>query len=103
MRGRMPTVDNSELDRWRAMDAAHVLVSLADHVKADAAFRPAAAEGTTRVHVSAAGRDWELLLRGTRFFNTRTREGGGGAVDLAMHLFGVPFKAAVSLLRKHGL
>jgi hypothetical protein len=99
----MKSVDNLNLSRWRSLDARAALCALADHVREDRTYRPIGAAGTERLYVSAAGHDWELLVNGPKFFDTRAGHGGGGAVDLAMHLFGLPFKGAVSLLRERGL
>lgn len=96
----MPRVDTEELRRWRGLDAATVLSSLALHAKPDPTFVPIKAERTSRWHANAAGRDFELLLTGPKFFDTRAEKGGGGAVDMAMHLFRLDFKAATELLRR---
>jgi hypothetical protein len=96
-------VDNARLERWRSLDARHVLDLVADFVKDDTSFQPSKTPHTARVHVSAAGHDWELLLTGPKFWDTRAAKGGGGAVDLAMHLFDLPFKKAVRLLQERGL
>jgi hypothetical protein len=53
-------------------------------------------------HVGAGGADWEILVDGARFYDTRAGKGGGGAVDLVMHLWRVPFKQAVKMLREAG-
>jgi hypothetical protein len=76
---------------------------LATYAKRDANFAPIKDAATSRWHINAQGREFELLLTGAKFFDTRARRGGGGAVDLAMHLFGVDFRDAVLLLRQHGL
>jgi hypothetical protein len=99
----MKSVDNSELTRLRNMEALRTLGLLAEHVCVDRDFKPTKSHATRRVHVSAAGAEWELLVNGPKFYDTRTGQGGGGAVDLAMHLFGLPFKGAMSLLRERGL
>jgi hypothetical protein len=39
----------------------------------------------------------------TKFFDTRAEKGGGGAIDLAMHLFRIDLKAATGLLGKKNL
>ncbi|MBF5008765.1 hypothetical protein [Burkholderia pseudomultivorans] len=75
---------------------------MAEHMKLERDFAPVRAFNTRRVHVTAAGADWELLVDGARFFDTRKRKGGGGAVDLVMHLWRVPFKQAVKMLREAG-
>jgi hypothetical protein len=99
----MNSVDNLSLSRWRSLDARAALCVLADHVEEDRTYRPLDGVKTTRLHVSAAGHDWELLVSGPKFFDTRSGQGGGGAVDLAMHLFALRFKGAVSLLQERGL
>ena len=59
--------------------------------------------GTERWHATVRGREFELLLTGTKFFDSRAEKGGGGAVDLASHLFGTEFRGAVACLRQKGI
>lgn len=92
-------VDNFELERYRDLPALEVLLLLATYVKVDSTFKPLKAMSTQRVHVRAGDADWELLVEGPRFFDTRARKGGGGAVDLVMYLWRVPFRNAVAMLR----
>jgi hypothetical protein len=91
---------SADLVRWRSLDAFQALHILADYVKEDETFKPTQASSTRRVHATAAGADWELLVDGPKFFDTRASTGGGGAVDLVMHLWRVPFKKAVIMLRR---
>jgi len=92
-------VDNSTLARWRDLDAVVVLLAIADHAKQDVEFRPRQSHDTTRWHASAAGLDYEILCTGPRFLDTRANRGGGGAIDLVMHLLGLDFTRAVAVLR----
>jgi len=92
-------VDKSSLARWRTMDAAVALRVLAEHAKQDPSFVARASLLTARWHASVDGNDVELLCMGPKFFDTRAGRGGGGAVDLVMHLFDVDFMAAVRLLQ----
>jgi hypothetical protein len=98
----MAPVGNFELERLRSIDTLEVLNLLATHIKVDRDFKPRQASFTQRVHVSAAGADWELLVNGPKFYDIRTSVGGGGAVDLVMHLWRVPFKKAVAMLLDAG-
>lgn len=91
-------MDKSLLGRWRSLDAIVVLTAVADHVKQDSTFVPVKASDTTRWHASIAGLDLELLLTGPKFFDTRAGVGGGGAIDLVMHLTQSDFKAATRIL-----
>lgn len=99
----MAIVDNSTLERWRALDAVPVLLSLADHAKADVSYVPVASKKSSRWHARCAEREFELLLTGSKFWDTRGETGGGGAVDLVMYLKGCDFKEAVAWLRQSHL
>lgn len=99
----MGSVDNSTLKRWRDLDSAVVLNAIADIIKRDRTFQPLTSHLSTRWIVHAAGRDWEILCTGSKFWDTRAERGGGGAVDLVMYLHRIPFKAAVALLKDKGL
>lgn len=92
-------VDDQTLEQWRALDALFVLERLGCYIKRDTSFHPITAKDTARYHVHANGRDWELLITGPKFWDARANKGGGGAVDLAMHLFALDFKRALSMLR----
>jgi hypothetical protein len=91
------------LERLRSLESVRVVVAVADHAKRDVTFEPTTSVATERWHVRAGGRDFELLLQGAKFYDTRAKKGGGGAVDLVMHLFGVGFMDAVGLLKRGGL
>ena len=96
---RRGSVDNLTLERWRTLDAQLVLEKLGCHVKAGTTVEPLSAQGTQRYHVNADGQDFELRLRGSKFFDTRLQRGRGGAVNLVMHVRHVDFKGATDLLR----
>lgn len=96
-------VDDASLLRWRNLDAGSTLPMLADYAKRDPDFKPVKDLHTTRWHASVGRQEFELLCTGPKFLDTRADKGGGGAVDLAMHLQGLTFKQAVALLRSKGL
>ena len=96
-------VDNFALARWRGMDAASALQALADYAKQDASFRPRANTETTRWHATIKGGDFEILCTGPKFYDSRSGHGGGGAIDLVMHLLQLEFKQAVAALRENQL
>ena len=92
-------VDNSELARWRALPAADVLKALADHIKKDPDFIPISRQSASRWHVNIRGQEYEFLCDGPKFFDTRQKRGGGGAIDLVMYVFRLDFKGAVARLK----
>lgn len=97
------SVDNLELERWRLLDAAATVVALSDYAKLDQNYQPRKNRGSTRWHVAAGGREFEVLCTGPRFLDTRSNKGGGGAVDLVMHLLCIDFMSAVQVLREKTL
>lgn len=99
----MTRLNPEELARLRSITAAQTLVALAPYAKRDISFFPSKATGTERWHASAGGREFELLLNGVKFFDVRANTGGGGAIDLAIHLYGVSFNDAIALLQQRGL
>jgi hypothetical protein len=73
-------VDNSVLDHWRALDAKVVLAAFAEYAKQDRTYEPVKDQATSRWHARVDGAEYELLLTGPRFWDSRARSGGGGAV-----------------------
>lgn len=83
----------------QAMDAKAVLLKLADFAKADPTFQSISSKHTSRWYARVLSREFELLLNGSKFYDTRQKRGGGGGIDLVMHLFQIDFKQAVERLR----
>ena len=99
----MSRVGESELKRWRDLPAKESLARLADHAKEDPTFIAIKDPTTVRWYAKANEHEFEFLLTGPKFFDTRAKRGGGGAVDLALHLFDLAFRDAVALLRRRKL
>lgn len=99
----MARATKAELDRWRTMDASHVLSILGTYSKSDSSYVPVKQQESERWHVTVAGRDFEILTTGPKFYDTRLKRGGGGAIDLTMHVLGLDFKAATAKLRQCGI
>lgn len=95
----MARADETELATYRAMDCAVALPLLSDHCKQDRDFTALKNAHTHRWHVMADGHDFEILTTGAKWFDTRGNVGGGGAIDLAMHLSCLTFKQAIAKLR----
>lgn len=93
-------VNSVALNRWHALPAIDVLHTLSECIKRDPSFHPRASHGTSRWHVSIQGRDYEVLCSGTKFFDTRSHRGGGGAIDMVMHFNELTFIEAVRYLER---
>lgn len=86
------------LESLRSMVVTKALDALGLHWKLDPDFQPVKDVATIRLHVAVGGQVFELLVTGAKFFDTRVDKGGGGAIDLAMHLLRLDFVAAVKRL-----
>ena len=80
------------------MTVAETLDRLGLHWRRDQDFRPQKDSRTVRLHVAVGAGVVELLATGPKWYDTRARKGGGGAIDLAMHLLNVSFVDAVKRL-----
>ena len=86
------------LESLRTMSVQQTLDRLGVNWKADAQFHPVKNTATLRLHVSVGGSYVELLTTGPKWYDTRAGQGGGGAIDLTMHLLQLSFVAAVKRL-----
>lgn len=86
------------LDELREMPVPAALDLLGLYWKRDPDFRPIKDKHTARVNVSIGGGVVELLTTGPKWYDTRAEKGGGGAIDLAMHLLRLDFVSAVKRL-----
>jgi dihydrodipicolinate synthase/N-acetylneuraminate lyase len=85
--------------RWlREIASEQVLVALSIHVKADSTYVPLKDSDSRRWHAQTTHGDFELITTREKWYDTRAKKGGHGAIDLAMHIMGVPFVQAVKLL-----
>jgi hypothetical protein len=80
------------------MPSADALAMLAIYVKADPAYVPIKDPRSRRWHARTPCGEFELLTTGPKWWDTRAEKGGGGAIDLAMHLLQLTFVDAVKLL-----
>lgn len=85
----------STLTRLRQMPASDALALLSTHVKLDPTYHPRKDEHSCRWHASTARGEFEILTTGVKWYDTRAHSGGGGAIDLAMHMLGLSFVDAV--------
>ncbi len=87
------------LANLRNIPCAQLFPRLCDHAKIDRDFTPIKNGHTERWYVHAGGYDYEILATGPKFFDAHAGIGGGGAIDLAMHLLKLDFKRAVKMLQ----
>jgi hypothetical protein len=91
--------DQAKLTALREMSSEDSLALLALHYKADPTFVPTKDPRSRRWHVRTVCGEFEILTTGPhKWYDTRAKKGGGGAIDLAMHLRQVSFVDAVKIL-----
>lgn len=98
VRRGVKAVDKLPRAAWREASLSDLLPRISVHAKKDGSFVPMADPRTERWHVQANG-EFELVLTGPQFWDTRARKGGGGAIDLVMHLWGCNYREALKRLR----
>lgn len=86
------------IDRLRNLPIEIALQVSATVVKADPAFIPTKDARTRRWNSLTELGDYEILTTGCKWYDTRAGVGGGGAIDLTMHLLGLSFAYAVKRL-----
>ena len=94
--------DRATLKRFREMRSEDALGLLATNYKADPTYFPVKHPRSRRWYVCTPCGDFEILTTGPKWYDARARTGGGGAIDLAMHLLQLPFVDAVKLLNERG-
>ncbi len=87
------------LTSLRDIPSEEAMTLLAIYYKADPLYVPVKDPCTHRWHVLTACGEFEILTTGpAKWYDTRAKKGGGGAIDLTMHLLQVSFVEAVKLL-----
>ena len=86
------------LARLRDRPSEEALGLLALSCKADPTYVPLKDPRSRRWHVRTACGEFEILTTGAKWYDLRAKTGGGGAIDLAMHLQQLSFVDAVKLL-----
>ncbi len=86
----------------REMPSEDALALLATYCKADLTYVPFKDPSSRRWHGRTSCGEFELLTTGPKWWDSRAGKGGGGAIDLAMHLLDLSFVDAVRLLIECG-
>lgn len=99
---RMSNARALEVQTLRMLPLEEALGRLSLYITKDRDFRPVKDRSTERWFVSVGHGVFELLVTGVRWFDAQATRGGGGAIDLAMHLMGIDFVNAVKKLSASG-
>lgn len=90
--------DRATLTPLREMPSEDALALLADYFKSDPTYQPVKEPTTRRWHARTSRGEFEILTTGAKWYDTRAKIGGSGAIDLAMHVLRLPFVDAVRIL-----
>ena len=96
------TFSRARLASLREMRSEDALALLAIDYKADPTYVPVKDARGRRWYVCTVCGDFEILTTGPKWYDARARTGGGGAIDLAMHLLQLSFVDAVKALSERG-
>jgi hypothetical protein len=98
MKNQQRRFDEALLTQLRQMPVVVALDRLGLAWKSEASFCPSKSDETRRIHVTVGAHVFELIVTGNRWWDTRDRSGGGGAIDLSKHLLDLDFVASVKRL-----
>jgi hypothetical protein len=90
------------LERWRGLHLSEILPKLAAYAKRDESYVPAKDMSSEKWNVRQNG-EFVLIVTGNRFWDVHAQAGGGGAIDLAKHLWACNYRAAVRRLTEAGV
>jgi hypothetical protein len=93
---------SAALARLRETPSDETLRLLAVHWKLDPAYQPIKSLHSRRWYIRTTCGEFEIITTGPKWYDPRAKRGGGGAIDLAMHILQVPFVEAVKILQAHG-
>lgn len=94
----MRRMTDEEVAKARAVPLLETLEALGYYVSKDSAFEPRKTKRTISVFISNDADVRELIITGEKWYDKREQVGGGGAIDLVMHLRKLSFSRAVRLL-----
>ena len=84
------------------MPSEDALALLSICCRADPTFQPVKQATTRRWYARTTVGEFEFLTTGPKWYDTRAKVGGGGAIDLAMYVLQVSFVDAVKILIERG-
>jgi hypothetical protein len=97
------TFSRATLRSLREMPSEDALALLSIYYKPDLTYLPVKDSSSRRWHVCTSCGEFEILTTGPhKWYDTRAKRGGGGAIDLAMHLRQLSFVDAVRFLNECG-
>jgi hypothetical protein len=94
------TFNRATVARLRATHGEDALALLTIYLKADPTYKPIKDMTSRRWHLCTACGEFEILTSGAKWYDTRAKKGGGGAIDLTMHVEELSFVDAVKLLQE---
>lgn len=90
--------DQNAVLRARLLSIEESLSRLGLYWKEDRDFHPLKDSATKRLYISIGNRVVELLVTNLKWYDVTAKHGGGGAIDLAMHLCATDFVTAMKSL-----
>jgi hypothetical protein len=91
-------IKDEDVEKLRNLPIPTTLRLLGLYYKLDREYQPVCG-ASRRVNISVSNSVFEVIVTGDKWFDLRAERGGGGSIDLTMHLFKEPFDKAVRRLQ----
>jgi len=97
---RKAPADPKLIDLLRRISVPDVATALGLYCKRDISYRSQIHLKSECYHIGVGSAVFQIVVTGQKWFSCSYGVGGGGAIDLTMHLFGESFQAALLRLEK---
>lgn len=96
---RKKSFDSVFLADLRHIPIQELLTKLGLYCKIDTDFLSIKNKNTKRLHISVGNSVFEIIITGQKWYDQRQAKGGGGCIDLVMHILKLPFVKAVKKIK----
>lgn len=93
------SIDPDLVSRLRSLPVEKMARILGLHFKQDKSYEPTKFPNSKCYHISLENQVFEIIVTGLKWYSVHRKFGGGGAIDLTMHIFNDSFTRAYNRLK----
>lgn len=97
---RRTPIDPQQLEALRNLSVTELALVLGLPCSRDITYQSQRHAHSVCYRIMVSAKIYQIISTGSKWFSALQGVGGGGAIDLTMHLYGEPYQAALQRLRK---